>query len=367
MLIDSDDPVSEWWKSPSKEGAFPGKMALVVGAGVSYDAPTNLPLGIGLTHTLLHHLLDERAAREILGTFEAAAPVIGRKVPRLEHVFDVVCNRAICEVVSEAKNPRELLRIFEGRHPNSLHRLIARHLGQTRGWVITTNFDDCIERAYLEMYDCPIPVHVQAADSEAIEILNRRTESDWGLVKLHGTIAHGVDRLGSTLSDLVPGLPSQFQELLKEIFESVDLIVVAGYSGTDYFDVNAWIRKRMNAKTKPRLLWIKHADERSDFGAHEDWDEPVASWQLASAGTALQYGPTSELLAELLGQSIPLIVPDEGTESGPDLATLLKSLYSPSVAQRHLNGAYFAAAVGMGQLAEEEFRCFKHELDDNQT
>lgn len=219
MLIDSDDPVSEWWKSPSKEGAFPGKMALVVGAGVSYDAPTNLPLGIGLTHTLLHHLLDERAAREILGTFEAAAPVIGRKVPRLEHVFDVVCNRAICEVVSEAKNPRELLRIFEGRHPNSLHRLIARHLGQTRGWVITTNFDDCIERAYLEMYDCPIPVHVQAADSEAIEILNRRTESDWGLVKLHGTIAHGVDRLGSTLSDLVPGLPSQFQELLKEIFE----------------------------------------------------------------------------------------------------------------------------------------------------
>lgn len=74
--------------------------------------------------------------------------------------------------------------------------------------------------------------------------------------------------LTSTLSNLVLGLPSQLQDLLKEIFESVDLIVVAGYSGTDYFDVNAWIRKRMNAKTKPRLLWIKHADECSDFGVN---------------------------------------------------------------------------------------------------
>ncbi|HUX62210.1 SIR2 family protein [Sulfuricella sp.] len=363
----TNNPVENWWFHSDKKSPFPGKIALIVGAGISIDAPTCLPSGKDLTKALLNHLLDGRAAEEILSVFQGCAPVIGRDMPRLEHILDTVCNRAGTETATSATNPRNLLRLFEGRPPNHLHRIIANHLIDNRGWVITTNFDDCIESAFHQASGRLIPVHVMHPETHSLDILNCPEENDWGLVKLHGTIEHGVDRLSSTLTDLVPGLPEQLQELLTRIFESVDVVIVAGYSGTDHFDVNAWMRKRMNARTKPRLIWIKHKARHSDSINESEQDEPIDSWQTAFSGTDVPHDFTSEYVAQLLSQPINADRQGDSTINQPDLPALLESLYSPSRAQRHLNGAHLSLAVGLGQLAEEEFRQFRHTLDNDKA
>lgn len=191
-MIHTDDPIENWWFNSDKKSPFPGKIALVVGAGISIDGPTCLPSGKNLTEALLNHLLDGRAAEEIRSVFKSCAPVIGRDVPRLEHILDTACNKAGGEMAASSENPRNLLRLFDGRPPNHLHRMIANHLINKRGWVITTNFDDCIERAS-QQAGSPIPVHVMHPEKRTLEILNCPEENDWGLVKLHGTIEHGVD------------------------------------------------------------------------------------------------------------------------------------------------------------------------------
>lgn len=361
-MLYSNDPIERWWGNSSAQTPFPGKIALFVGAGVSMNSPTCLPSGADLTTALLNHLLDKRAADEILSVFRQCSSVIGRQLPRLEHILDIACNRAKIEPQAPNSDPRNLLRLFENRTPNSLHRLIARFLIEKRSWVITTNFDECIEHEYSEMCGKDVPVHVIRSEKPSLDPLDYASQAEWGLVKLHGTIRHGVDELGSTLSDLVPRLPPQFRELLTRIFESVDLVVVAGYSGTDHFDVNAWIRGRVNAKVKPRLIWVMHSEKNSECVDEDKECEPFISWHRATGKQQVLHRRTEPYLATLLGQ--PLETVDCKGHAGEQLSLprLLDLLYRPSEAQRHLNGAYLSITIGLGRLAEEEFRQFRHYL-----
>lgn len=77
-------------------------------------------------------------------------------------------------------------------------------------------------------------MRVLSRDQTTIEVQHGEHGDEWGIVKLHGSIAQGVEGLGATLQQLQIGLAAPFQSLL----------VVAGYSGTDHFDVNHWMRQR---------------------------------------------------------------------------------------------------------------------------
>jgi len=354
-------PAESWWFGGA-EGPFPGKAALFVGAGISIQAPTGLPNGADLTRALVRHLLDESAADELLSVFEECAPVLGRSIPRLEHVLEQTCSPIDHEGFSRPGNPRDLLALFRNKTPNANHHLIARHLLQHRGWCITTNFDDCIERAA----SFAIPVHILDAERKTIRILHAEHGTDWGLIKVHGTIEEGVDRLWATLADLQFGLPKAMRDRLDNVMRQVDAVVVAGYSGTDHFDVNHWIRDRANTGRDdgaPRLIWIFHAAEKIKNPNVDDQAEPLASWAHVFAGTKYPMGPTTEILSGLLG--IEAVTPDATQQTTLPLNQVLASLYQPLDAEKHLNGARLAAAVGLGQRAEEELRILRHLLDDD--
>ena len=354
-------PVERWW-SGSAEGPFPGSAALFVGAGISIPAPTSLPNGADLTRALIRHLLDESAADELLSVFEECAPVLGRSLPRLEHVLERTCTPIGHEGFSRAGNPRDLLALFRDKTPNANHHLIAQHLLRHRGWCITTNFDDCIERAASSR----IPVHILDAEQKTIRVLHAEHGTDWGLIKVHGTIEEGVERLWATLADLQFGLPKAMRDRLDEVMRQADVLVVAGYSGTDHFDVNHWIRERANTGRDdgaPRLIWILHAAEKIQNPDVDDQTEPLASWVHAFAGTRYPMGPTAEILSSLLG--IEAVTPDVTQQAALPLDQVLASLYQPLSAEKHINGARLAAAVGLGQRAEEELRILRHLLDDD--
>ncbi|WP_264625132.1 hypothetical protein [Candidatus Symbiopectobacterium sp. NZEC135] len=83
--------MDDWWfgwKGFTPERPCPGKVVLMVGAGISIESPTLLPDGEALTEALLDHLLDSSAASEIKKVFSQCKQWMGRSLPRLEHVLD---------------------------------------------------------------------------------------------------------------------------------------------------------------------------------------------------------------------------------------------------------------------------------------
>ena len=363
MPRDASKSMEGWWASESLENC-PGSSALLVGAGISIQAPTCLPNGIALTEALLDHLLSDDAAAEIKAVFAQCAPLIGRALPRLEHVLGQACNPLPHEAFSRPNNPRNVLGLFRDKLPNVNHHLIARHLLEKRGWCITTNFDDCIERAS----SFSIPVHVLDSEHNRIAVRHGGGDDDWGLVKLHGTIEDGVDGLWATLADLQFGLPEPMRRLLERIMGSVDMLVVAGYSGTDHFDVNQWIREGMgNTRRRhaPKLVWISHSANTPATWHYDDKSEPFLSWSSAFDGTRCLLGATTGLLSELTGIPAPAM-PDMTGDERP-LPDRLAELYRPSREEIHLSSARLAASIGLGQRAEEELRKMRHCLGDAQA
>lgn len=309
--------MDDWWfgwKEFTPELPCPGKVVLMVGAGISIASPTQLPGEHDLTEALLDHLLDNKATSEIKKVFSQCEQWMGRSLPRLEHVLDKAFEPLTIEGVERSGSARELLRIFPHRPPNANHHLIADYLLKHRGWCITTNFDDCIEQAGHHQ----IPVHIIDPDTKTFDILHREYGEDWGLIKVHGTIEHGCSGLGVTLSDLEHGLPEAFKTQLQQVTNQADLMVVAEYSGTDHFDIIHWIRERWNGDRSTRLVWIDHrikVEEEFWLLDGQESREPKVYWQGAFGGMKIQYGPTPELLTALLGiPSRTLAVTGEGKD-----------------------------------------------------
>ncbi|WP_054633288.1 SIR2 family protein [Pantoea stewartii] len=357
--------MDDWWfgwKGFTPELPCPGKVVLMVGAGISIESPTQLPGGYDLTEALLDHLLDNNAASEIKKVFSQCEQWMGRPLPRLEHVLDKAFEPSTIEGVERSGSARELLRIFANRSPNANHHLIADYLLKKRGWCITTNFDDCIEQA--SHYQ--IPVHVIDPDTKALDILHREYGEDWGIIKVHGTIEHGCFGLGATLADLEHGLPEVIKTLLEKVTIQADLMVVAGYSGTDYFDINHWVRERWNGDRSTRLVWIGHSSKvEEEFWQPSDQEnrEPRVYWQGAFSGMKIQYGPTAELLTTLLG--IPSRTLAHTKERNDWWRTALAEYYIPTEREKYLTGTRLASSMGLGQLAEEQLRYLKRRLEND--
>lgn len=357
--------MDDWWfgwKGFTPEWPCPGKVVLMVGAGISIESPTQLPGGYDLTEALLDHLLDNKAASEIKTVFSQCNQWMGRSLPRLEHVLDKAFEPSTIEGAERSGSARELLRIFSHRPPNANHHLIADYLIKHRSWCITTNFDDCIEQAGCHQ----IPVHVIDPDTKAFDILHREYGEDWGIIKIHGTIEHGCSGLGATLADLEHGLPEVIKTLLEQVTVQADLMVVAGYSGTDHFDVNHWIRERWNGDRSTRLVWIGHSSEvKQEFWRPDDQKnrEPMVYWQGAFGGMKIQYGPTAELLTSLLGVSSRTLA---DTGEGNDWWRIaLTEYYIPTEKEKYLTGTRLASSMGLGQLAEEQLRYLKRRLEND--
>ncbi|PLM82178.1 hypothetical protein CWN35_12160, partial [Klebsiella pneumoniae] len=351
------------WKGFTPERPCPGKVVLMVGAGISIESPTQLPGGYALTEALLDHLLDSRAASEIKTVFSQCEQWMGRSLPRLEHVLDKAFEPSTVEGVERSGAARELLRIFSLRPPNANHHLIADYLIKQRSWCITTNFDNCIEQAGRHQ----IPVHVIDPDTKTFDILHREYGEDWGIIKVHGTIEHGCSGLGATLADLEHGLPEVFKTLLEQVTNQADLMVVAGYSGTDHFDINHWIRERWNGDRTTRLVWIDHhQDEVEEFWrlSEQENREPRVYWQGAFGGMKVQYGPTSELLTALLGISRRTLV--DARDGSDWWRTALAEYYIPTEKEKYLTGTRLASSIGLGQLAEEQLRYLKRLLENDE-
>src|SRR3954451_21081096 len=91
MYSKREPPDAKWWNSDAL-APYPDRAVLFVGAGISIDAPTRLPSGAVLTQGIIEHVMDPRAAEELLDTFKKVQHLIGRQLPRLEHILGAACD-----------------------------------------------------------------------------------------------------------------------------------------------------------------------------------------------------------------------------------------------------------------------------------
>jgi hypothetical protein len=341
------EAIGRWWFGVDS-GPAPGRVIPIFGAGISIDQPTELPDGTQLTRALVRHLLHERTAEELLKIFSEHSHVLDRDVPRLEHLLSATAN-----VASGAK---QLLKVFDVE-PNRNHHILARHLIEKQCWAITTNLDECVEKAGGKK----IPVHIFDSDADDRRVLYGDKGADWGLIKLHGTIAEGPKNLVATLENLTPGLPEPLRDLLDHVLSTADIVLVAGYSASDHFDVNDFFRSRLNQTSyRVDLLWLDH---RSTLLAESSYPETKGFVALRRCFrlSDVRSGPTCDLLAEILGDAA--VVADSPRK--PHWNERLNALYSPSVVDRHRIGAALTASMGLATLTQESVAQLRYETEND--
>lgn len=211
-------------------GALPKDVVFWSGAGISIDAPTQSPDGARLTERVLKQVFVPQLLKE-LRTAYAELDVV-RSYPRLETILEIVAREHGLEILLS------LLSDIAEAPPNGSHQFFAEHT--TLGGVhVTANFDTCIERA--------------GGNTKRI-------------VHFHGSLQNGGDlsSLGLRLSRVDPGFDPDLTEQLNEALNKARILVMVGYGGIDYFDVDPyWVHLSERGWFEDKtLLWIDHQESQ---------------------------------------------------------------------------------------------------------
>jgi hypothetical protein len=231
------------------------------GAGISADLPTGAPVGNTLADRAMEHCFAA-------GTADIAADYyqqlrVSRTRPRLETLLEVARQvhglPALVDLLSDLRRPP----------PNGLHEFFAAH-ASAGGRHITANFDPCIELA-------------AAASGRRADVLH-----------FHGSFADDAtgDNLGATLARIERGFPADIRDRLTGTMTAApgQVLVFAGYSGSDFFDVDPFLRQ-LAATTSLAgtvVLWVDHGD-----------GQPRLISGQAAAGERQQLGWLSQAGAEV--------------------------------------------------------------------
>lgn len=211
---------------------------LLIGAGVSAGAPSNVPLWGEIAHDTMQFLyrtleykISDIGGDGYLLTKEALDIIENSAYPEL--VLECLCRAYGRTSVLMAL--RALLDPAECK-PNACHRAIAQLCKQRRvQGIVTTNFDLLIERA---LDDEEIAYHV---------ITNNKINYNETIpvIKAHGTINESSS-LFFTRNEYYLGIHPDVQQMLRSKMMGTTLII-AGYSGND-MDIFPFVRSLLDNK-----------------------------------------------------------------------------------------------------------------------
>ena len=238
------------------------KIILWLGAGIDRNDPTNLPLGSDLTYFMLRKACVKDELAKSSKDMEKAYG----SVPRLEAVID--CFHRFENAQKNKQLHRNFLNGFQSfwrAEPNAIHYWIATLL-QNGANAVTTNFDNCIPKAYEKISNskdrlvrsiyqgCP-GCYKFSSESKSSHIGN--------IYYIHG-IADDIPTLGATLTQLGPGLPKAFQHLVKTWLHDGYTFLFLGYGAVDSLDVNPFFNSIPKNKTA-KGIYIEHDGNNNEL------------------------------------------------------------------------------------------------------
>ena len=239
-----------------------GDVTFLVGAGISSDGPSGLPLAAGLVRQLVTPLtegvdLPSKLIQEILDAVSGLRP---------ELLADVLLQQA------GRTSLRPLDAILRSR-PNAWHHFLAVAMGRGCN-VVTPNFDILIEQACRQRR---ITFKQVVTRTETRSLAARQTAART-LFKVHGSLS---DK-SSELTPLMLALQQVGAGLRRSAFDALRLltrdrpIVIVGYAGRDDFDLVPALRR---VDRSAPALWIAHDDcsLRLLQGSDDSWAPGVAA------------------------------------------------------------------------------------------
>lgn len=215
-----------------------GKLAFLVGAGISRNEPSCLPLWNELVLSIVQALVGKLEAKKFTK----------KHMQRLEHIEVLV--QLLHEQLGETAY--EPLRIaLNSKVWNPVHLFLSWAITQYNAKVLTPNVDVLIETSGKDVLTswsdtCRTPIK----PNELREWLYTRHGA---LFKLHGTI-QDIETIRVAINDIFIGLSSDIKQCFTEILKSHHLLVL-GYRGADEFDINPVLfRHRPGVK----VFWLFH-------------------------------------------------------------------------------------------------------------
>lgn len=305
------------------------KTIVWVGAGLSYDSPTNLPLGNTLTDTFLYTMLGDEFAGKFIKYWNEHISKIKEAIhnghiegvkyesekdknareqkdrPRLEYIigeFSKLDNEfADYNFIKEENNKRYgrkksicSLRHFAEAEPNNNHLMVAE-CARAGATIITTNFDVCIEKALGVETDCinnPV-LNLGVKSIPYGEDKNRYVYHIHGIA----TDEKIEENLGTTINKVSEPLPKIFCEMIKGLLEDGFCVVFLGYSGSDFFDVGTFFKElALGGKTYERGIYVDHCVDTEMVKKHLSENENYQFLLRPFMDRQIYYGLTEDIL-----------------------------------------------------------------------
>ncbi len=262
-----------------------------VGAGISHDSPTGIPLGDELTNAFLKKLLGPEFADTFIEYWNEHIPKMknaihnghivgighneekyknkkGQKYsPRLEYVigeFSKLDNEfSDFHFYKEENNRRygrkkciSALRHFADTEPNNNHMLLAE-CARAGATIITTNFDVCIEKTLgveTELINNPTS-HL------GVNAISFGEANNQYVYHIHGVATDDniEENLGTTVRKVSEPSPKSFCKMIKDALDRGFCMVFLGYSGSDFFDVGTFFDELVkDGETYGRGIYVDH-------------------------------------------------------------------------------------------------------------
>lgn len=232
------------------------KYTFLVGAGISINPPSNMPSVRQMIETMLQY-----------GTPAAEFHALLEKKIQFEQFI---------ELFREVFSNLEFLDYFDtATSYNLIHLFLAKAI-IAKHYVLTTNFDNLIEHALLDVipqqYHNRIKPIITKADFESnLDLETLSKEGVYPLIKLHGSKRNAITEENCTNSIIVTTTDLIKEKSFRTIFSLEEYkaslfrqatenrsLVVLGYSGSDVFDIVPTLKQIQNIK---RLVWIDHNPE----------------------------------------------------------------------------------------------------------
>lgn len=217
---------------------------LFVGAGISKNSPSNMPLAQEFRTYVFKKLCT---CEELTKAYDEYVNKLG-SIP-FESFIKIV--------VDESDFFNSFLRMFESGDPNKAHVLIARLI--KKGYlhrVLTTNFDMMLEQALILGGVRPSDVDVYYTEAHFDDQDLKSTKRPV-ICKIHGSV-NAPDSIRVTLDLIAREILQQSRTNILNYFfkESGKDLLILGYSCSDEFDINPFLA---NLKSKTKIFVVKHS------------------------------------------------------------------------------------------------------------
>lgn len=202
-----------------------GQVVFLVGAGISAERQSWIPLWGELVSLLLRVIAGEEGKDEV----QYAKPLMSL-------LFNEVIFHQMMQIIGLKKTAEALKACMDTNSYSAIHKFLAWVMKEFKNPVLTPNYDELIEEA-------------------AGWRQNDTSKSNNLLIKLHGTLSK-VEKARFTINQIFAPLEDNLKERTLNALND-RIVVVAGYQGLDEFDIIPVLFDEAHSRT---IVWLVHSN-----------------------------------------------------------------------------------------------------------